>query len=141
MGAATSPGGGLTRGELARRTGFNVDTILYFEKEGVLPPPDRTAGGHRRYDQRHLRTLSLVGKARALGFTPAEVRELIALGAPSGASCDEVREIASRRRDHIRSKMADLALLESLLTATISRCSGGTSSDCAIIDMLVDERS
>ena len=131
-------GAQLSRGELARRTGYNSETILYFEKSGVLPAPDRTEGGHRRYDERHLRTLNLMARARGLGFTPKEVRALVGMGAPAGAVCDDVRALASERLELIRQKIADLKALETLLAETIGRCSGGATADCAVVDLLVD---
>lgn len=131
--------GAMSRGELARRTGFNSETILYFEKEGILPAPGRTGGGHRRYDERHLRTLNLMARARWLGFTSREVRELINLGAPAGAPCDDVRALAGRRLKLIRQKIADLKALEDVLEETIGRCSGGTTSECAVVDLLLNQ--
>ena len=59
----------ITRGELARRTGVNIETIRYFENIGVLATPDRTEGGHRVYDEEHVRTLGFVRRARNIGFT------------------------------------------------------------------------
>ena len=129
--------GTMTRGQLARASGINNETILYFEKSGVLPPAERTDGGHRRYDQRHLTVLALVSKARGLGFTPEEVRTLIKLGAPDNAPCDEVRALTEARLDLIRKKIANLKTLETLLASALGQCSGGRSTGCAVVDLLV----
>jgi len=127
---------GIRRGELARRTGINLETIRYFERVGILDKPPRTEGGHRIYDERHVRTLAFVRRARALGFTPDEVRAILQLGGPGYAGCAEVRDVAAHHLEQVRAKIADLGRLERLLASTIERCSGGTAPDCAVIDMI-----
>ncbi len=129
----------VTIGELSRRTGVNIETIRYFERVGLISSPPRTEGGHRIYDQDHLRALGFIRRARELGFTPEEVRGILNLGGPAGACCDEVREIASNHLQTVRSKMADLARLEGLLSSTIDRCSGDHAPNCAVIDMIEDD--
>ncbi len=130
---------GIRRGELARRTGVNLETIRYFEQTGILAEPPRSEGGHRIYDEHHVRTLAFVRRARELGFTPDEVRAILRLGGPGNAGCAEVRLIASHHLDLVRAKIADLARLERLLASTIERCTGGTAPDCAVIDMIEEE--
>jgi MerR family transcriptional regulator, mercuric resistance operon regulatory protein len=126
----------LTRGELARRTGVNGETIRYFERIGMLPAPARTEGGHRIYDERHVRTLGFVRRARSLGFTPDEVRTILDLGGPGTAPCAEVRDIATHHLEQVRAKIADLTEIERLLTRTVEHCSGRADPDCAVIDMI-----
>lgn len=129
----------LTIGQLSRRTGVNIETIRYFEKVGLISSPPRTEGGHRAYDNDHLRTLGFIRRARELGFTPDEVRGILNLGGPADACCDEVREIASKHLQTVRTKMADLAHLEKLLASTINRCSGDHAPRCAVIDMIEED--
>lgn len=129
-------GQGLSRGALARLTGVNLETIRYFERIGMIAAPPRTAGGHRVYGEHHVRLLGFVRRARELGFAPAEVRGILALGGPGKAGCNEVREIAEHHLERVRAKMADLAQLERLLASTIEHCSGGSAPDCAVIDLL-----
>lgn len=128
--------GGLSRGELARRTGVNSETIRYFEKAGILPAPPRTDGGHRVYDETHVRTLGFVRRARSLGFTPDEVRTIIELGGPEKAPCADVRDIAAHHLQQVRSKIADLVEIERLLAKTIEHCSGSAEPECAVIEMI-----
>lgn len=130
-----------TIGQLSRRTGVNIETIRYFEKVGLVASPPRTGGGHRIYGDDHLRALGFIRRARELGFTPDEVRGILALGGPTHACCDEVREIASQHLAIVRRKMADLARLEGLLASTIDRCSGDHVPHCAVIDMIEHEPS
>lgn len=129
----------ITIGDLSRRTGVNIETIRYFEKVGLLTTPPRTEGGHRVYDETHLRSLGFIRRARELGFTPAEVRAILTLGGPDGASCDDVRGIAEHHLQQVRTKMADLAQIERLLALTIEQCAGGDASECAVIEMIEDQ--
>ena len=129
-------GQGLSRGELARRTGVNLETIRYFERIGMIAAPPRTEGGHRIYSEHHVRMLGFVRRARDLGFAPEEVRGILDLGGPGKAGCNEVREIAEHHLERVRAKMADLVQLERLLASTIDHCAGGSEPDCAVIDML-----
>lgn len=126
----------ITRGELARRTGVNIETIRYFETIGVLAAPERTAGGHRIYDEGHVRTLGFVRRARNLGFSPKEVRAILALGGPGKADCGEVRTIAQHHLEQVQIKLADLVELERLLAATLADCTGKAAPECAVIDLI-----
>jgi MerR family transcriptional regulator, mercuric resistance operon regulatory protein len=134
MAVGTAPT--FSRGELARRTGVNIETIRYFERIGLLSTPPRTQGGHRIYDERHVRSLSFIRRARGLGFAPNEVRAIVDLGGPGEACCAEVQEIAERHLEHVRAKIADLLDIERLLAATVERCSGGSDPNCAVTEML-----
>ena len=127
---------GISRGELARRTGVNIETIRYFETVGILAAPPRTDGGHRVYGEEHVRTLSFIKRARELGFAPADVRAILQVSASGKACCAEVRDIAIHHLSEVRAKMADLAELERLLATTVAHCEGGSAPECAVIDML-----
>lgn len=126
----------LSRGEIARRTGVNSETIRYFERIGILSTPQRTEGGHRVYDEGHVRTLSFVRRARGLGFAPDEVRAILDLGGPGRAPCDEVRQIAEHHLQQVRSKIVDLVEIERLLAETIEHCSGEADAECAVMEMI-----
>lgn len=126
----------ITIGELSRRTGVNIETIRYFEKVGILARPARTANGRRSYGADSVRILGFIRRARELGFTPAEVRAILSLGAPEQASCCEIREIAAHHLERVRTKMADLAQIEGLLASTITACEGEETTRCAVLEML-----
>jgi len=133
---------GITRGKLAKRTGVNAETIRYFENIGILAAPDRTEGGHRIYDEGHVRTLGFIRRARNLGFTPDEVRTIVDFGGPGKARCAEVRDIAAHHLEQVRIKIADLTEIERLLTGTIEQCSGRPDTECAVMNMIENpERS
>lgn len=127
---------GITRGELAKRTGVNAETIRYFERTGILAVPERTEGGHRIYNQGHVRALRFIRRAKGLGFTPVEVRAIVELGGPGKATCAEVRDIAAHHLEQVRAKIADLVEIERLLAMTIDDCSGRPDAECAVINMI-----
>jgi MerR family mercuric resistance operon transcriptional regulator len=122
-------------GELSRRTGVNVETIRYYERIGLLPPPPRTGGGHRSYAADHLERLGFVRRSRELGFTIDEIRALLGL-ARGGATCGEVRDLALAHPRDVRRRIRDLRRMERTLVTTAARCLGGTAPDCPIIEAL-----
>jgi MerR family mercuric resistance operon transcriptional regulator len=85
--------------------------------------------------------LVFIRRARELGFTLDAIRTLLVLGGPAGATCAEVRDIASRHLEDIRSKLRDLAKLESILASTVSRCSGDAAPDCPVLNILDIDRA
>jgi MerR family transcriptional regulator, mercuric resistance operon regulatory protein len=127
-------------GELSRLSGVNIETIRYYERIKMLPPPPRTASGRRIYALTDLRTLAFVRRSRELGFSLDEIRALLQLGGPEKASCREVREIAAHRLEDIRAKLGDLKKLERLLAKTVAQCSGKTAPDCPVLDILDIQR-
>jgi MerR family mercuric resistance operon transcriptional regulator len=126
----------LSIGKLSRLTGVNIETVRYYERIGMLPRPRRTASGRRIYGAAEARTLAFIRRARELGFALAEIRALLALGAPGKATCAEVREIAAHHLARIRTKIADLEKLEGLLAGTVAKCSGRRVPECPVIDVL-----
>ena len=82
----------LTRGALAARTGCNIETIRYYERIGLLPPPPRSAGGHRLYGRDLVKRLTFVRRSRDLGFTLKEIRELLRLVDGGTYTCGEVEQ-------------------------------------------------
>lgn len=131
---------GLSIGQLAARSGVNLETVRYYEKIGLMPAPARTGGGHRSYDADHARRLAFIRRSRELGFGIEDIRALLGLAAPQRRSCDEVRAIASAHLRDVRAKLADLARLEARLAETVGRCqSGGPGPACAVLDLLEDQ--
>jgi MerR family mercuric resistance operon transcriptional regulator len=126
----------LTIGRLSELTGVNIETIRYYERTKVLPAPARTASGRRVYQSADARTLAFLRRARELGFSLDEIRALLRLGGPEKASCREVRRIATHHLDDIRAKISDLRKLERLLARTVAQCTGTTSPDCPVLDLL-----
>ena len=126
----------LTIGKLAGATGTKVETIRYYEQIGLLPAPARSAANYRSYDAAHLRRLSFIRRARDLGFSIDQVRELIGLADRRDQSCIAVDVIANQHRDAITRKIADLTALAGELDTLIDSCSRNTVADCRIIEAL-----
>ncbi len=131
-------GRGLSRGGLAARTQTNPETVRYYERIGLLHEPARTAGGHRSYGDADVRRLHFIRRSRELGFTIAEVGELLALVDGSAFPCAEVKGLTLRHAADIRDKIADLKKIEATLTDMAARCTGNAVPECAIVDVLSD---
>ncbi len=127
-------------GEIAARTGTKVETVRYYERAGLLPDPDRTAGNYRAYSDAHLARLSFIRRARELGFTLQQVRELLDLADDRGRPCVSIDAIASTHLATIERKLADLGGLRDELHRLIASCRRGTVEECLIIDALAPER-
>lgn len=123
-------------GELATATATKVETVRYYEKIGLLPPPARTAANYRAYGGEHLARLSFIRRARDLGFTLEAVRELLTLSDDKTQSCEAVDSIARVHLTEIDRKVRDLKSLRSELTRVLGSCSHGTVADCKIIETL-----
>ena len=130
----------LTIGPLSRKTGVHIETIRYYERIGLIPEPPRTAGGHRSYDEGHIKRLTLIARARELGFSLGEIRALLALGDGGDLSCDQMRAITLDHLATIRAKIDDLTRLEALLEDVSAKCKGGTTPDCPILETLYRNR-
>lgn len=128
-------------GELARTTSTKVETIRFYEKIGLLAAPARTAGNYRDYGSAHLARLSFIRRARDLGFTLDQVRELLALSDDREQSCSAVDGVARAHLAQIDQKIADLRALRRELDELIGQCRQGAISDCRIIEALGPERS
>jgi Cu(I)-responsive transcriptional regulator len=123
-------------GELASATATKVETVRYYEKIGLLPPPARTSANYRAYGVDHLARLSFIRRARDLGFTLDAVRELLTLSDDKAQSCSAIDAIARSHLTEIDRKVADLTALRSELHRLLSSCQQGTVADCKIIETL-----
>lgn len=126
----------LSIGELGRRTGTKVETVRYYERIGLLIAPARTEGNYRAYGEAELNRLSFIRRARDLGFSIEQVRDLLALSDRRDQSCAEVDELAGAHLAEVERKIADLEALRRELSALLSQCRKGTISTCLIIETL-----
>jgi MerR family mercuric resistance operon transcriptional regulator len=130
----------MRRGELAQRSGCNIETVRFYEKRGFLPPPPRTAGGHRNYGREDLKRLTFIRRSRELGFTLDEVCGLLTLVDGSEWTCAEVRAMTLKHLAGVRGKIADLQKLAGILEDMAAQCSGGTLPQCPIVDALLENK-
>ncbi len=128
--------GGLSRGQLSKRTGCNIETIRFYEGIGLLLPPPRSQGGHRIYDESDLKRLVFIRRCRELGFTLDEVRGLLHLVDDHSYTCAEVRDITLKHLTEVRKKISDLKRLQNTLAGFVAKCHGDTVPDCPVIEAL-----
>lgn len=123
-------------GRLGRITDTNVETIRYYERIGLLPPPPRTQGNYRDYDDTHVRRLSFIRRARALGFHLDTIRALLDVADRPDQSCAGVDALTRRQIAEVEAKIADLTRLRDELVRLAGQCRGDRISDCRIIEAL-----
>lgn len=123
-------------GDLARATGCRAVTIRYYERIGVLPPPTRAANNYRIYGDGHLQRLRFVRRMRDLGFSLEEVRTLLRLIDGGDYSCDDVKDLATRHLEEVQARLRDLKSLESVLADLVGQCTGGSTPDCSMLEVL-----
>jgi len=130
------PHGNLSRGSLAEKAGVNSETIRYYEKIALMPDPPRSEGGHRQYNEKHVRRLHFIRRSRELGFSLNEVRGLLDLVDEAHFTCADV---LARTIDHlkdVRRKISDLKKMERTLNKMMGECDGALRPQCPIIDAL-----
>ena len=125
-------------GSLSQQTGCNIETIRYYEREGLLPEPPRTAGGHRIYGDEHLKRLTFIRRSRELGFTLQEVRGLLGIVDGGRYSCAEVKALTLDHIGDIREKICDLRKLERVLKNLAAQCTDDHTPECPIVEALFD---
>ncbi len=127
----------MTIGKLARAAAVGVETIRFYERRGLLPPPPRSAAGYRHYGPDALRRLRFIQRAKELGFSLDETAELLALRADASARCDDVRSAAAAKLRDVEAKLRDLVAIRDTLTELVERCGcQGPSSPCPILEAL-----
>ncbi|MEJ6784868.1 MerR family transcriptional regulator [Aminobacter sp. Piv2-1] len=125
-------------GELARVSGVHLETIRYYEREGVLPRPARLANGRRVYSSADTRRLGFIRHARELGFDLTQVRALLALQEEPEASCTEASRMAQTQLDSVESRIARLMVLREELRRMIAECRDGAVAECRVIEALTE---
>ena len=129
----------LTTGALARRAGVNIQTVRFYEREGLMKPAPRSVSGYRTFDEEALARLTFIRKAQQLGFTLKEIRELIALETDPDAPCDRVRDAATVKLEAVEEKIADLERMKAALRNLVSTCRGGVPvRECSVINSCFD---
>lgn len=122
-------------GELARMADCDVQTIRYYEREGLLESPEREASGYRRYADRHLTRLQFIRHCRTLNIPLSEVRQLLEYAQAPRQSCHAVDALLDEHIKRVRRQLMALTSLERQLAALRQQCKGANSKrSCAIID-------
>jgi MerR family copper efflux transcriptional regulator len=130
----------LTIGQLAERGGVNLETVRYYEREGLMPPPPRKTSGHRAYSLNAVRRLRFIRRAQQLGFSLAEIKELLALRRDPNQLCmDVIRQIDTKTQE-VEEKIAHLRAIRRTLLRLKNSCEGDCRvSECHILESLDTE--
>ncbi len=123
-------------GGLGKATGTKVNTIRFYEQVGLLPVPSRSQSGQRVYDDSDVRKLSFIRNARSLGFSLDEIRSLIDLGNQPNTDCSGAAAIASGHLRNVDLRIERLQRLRVDLHRLIESCTGGTVTDCQILETM-----
>lgn len=124
----------LTIGFLAKAADVNIETIRYYQRIKLIEEPEKPAQGYRSYPSTTLIRIKFIKRAQQLGFSLAEITELLALGE---GNCRDVRERAENKRQQIDTQINDLNNLRTTLTELINSCQSGSGNNhCAIVETL-----
>lgn len=127
----------LTIGQIARRSGVGVATVRFYEKQGLIEEPPRTAAGYRQYPEEVVSRLRFIQRAKDLGFSLKEVDELTSLRLDPATSSADVKTQAEAKIADIDAKIRDLKRMRKSLLELTQACNGqGTTRECPILEAL-----
>ena len=112
-------------GQVAQATGLSIDTIRFYEKQGLLRRSARTEGGFRLFGSPEVETLKFVRKAQELGFSLSQIRELLILRADHLPACSHVKELLDQKLTAVGQKIEELRNLERTLQLALRKCKRG----------------
>lgn len=121
-------------GEAATETGVTAKSIRYYESIDLIPPAERSESGYRQYSDRDIQILHFIKRTRGLGFSVAEVAELLSLYRDRNRASAEVKGIVEARLGEIDRKIAELESIRATLRTLSDRCHGDERPDCPILD-------
>jgi len=130
----------LTIGKIAKAAGLGVETVRFYERQGLIAEPARSGSGCRQYRPETVRRLQFIVRAKALGFTLQEIADLLDLRAAPGAGCADVQARAEAKIADIEERIAQLDAMKRALGELVVQCRGeGPLSECPILDALDEE--
>ncbi len=125
-------------GELGRATGVDIETIRYYEKTGLLPPPARQPNGYRTYGPEHLERLAFIRHCRALDMPLAEIKRLLDFAAHPETDCGDINRLIDGQLARVRARLKSMRALEKQLAALRAHCEAGhVAAECGILHELV----
>ena len=127
-----------TIGKASEQSGVNIETIRYYEREGVVPKPRRSAGGRRLYSHDEIAKLRFVRRCRDLGFPISIIQTFLSLTEQGERGCGEVKTLAENHLDEINAKIENLTRLREALLSLSSNCDNGTAA-CPMLDSLMKD--
>ena len=126
-------------GEAALRSGVSAKMVRHYESLGLLPPVGRTDAGYRQYGERQVHTLRFIRRARDLGFSIAEITQLLKLWQNRRRASADVKRIALAHVADLERRMAEMAAMKQTLEHLAACCHGDHRPDCPILDELGQE--
>lgn len=128
---------GLTIGDVAKRAKVRIETLRYYERQGLVASPPRSPSNYRLYSQDTVRRVQFIKRAQQLGFSLKEIKELLSLRAEPTTSCVDVRHRALAKITDIEEKMRVLQAMQHTLTQLVEACpEHGAMTDCPILASL-----
>ena len=127
----------LTIGVVAKQAGIGVETIRFYQREGLLIEPPKPETGFRQYPPETIDRLRFIQRAKELGFTLSEIGTLLQL---SASDCTATRELTQQKLDAVRAKITDLQAMEAVLDELVTNCKSSQPTDsCPIIAALTEK--
>ena len=132
----------MTISQVARLAGVGVETVRFYEREGLTPQPVRPDSGYRDYPPETVSRIQFIRRAKELGFSLKQIGELLTLSGEPTSSCADVKRQAEAKIDEIEGRIANLLRMKRALGQVAERCSGdGPRERCPILDALGGEKS
>jgi MerR family mercuric resistance operon transcriptional regulator len=130
----------LTIGKVAERAGVGIETIRFYERKGLLDKPTRSAAGYRHFDEDVVQRLLFINRAKEIGFTLNEIKELLSLRVDPNVCCEDVKARADAKIADIESKIATLREMKNALRRLATACrERAPTADCPILKALDGE--
>ena len=117
-------------GEVAQRTGVTTKALRFYEREGLLPEPERTDGGYRDYDPEAVERVAFIKDAQAAGFTLTQIGEILALRDEGQVPCGHVADLVERRLAEVDRRLRELRHIRKQLLTIADRADGFDPDDC-----------
>lgn len=132
----------LSIGKVAQQADLSIDTIRYYERAGLIPPPARRDSGYRSYGSDVVKRLQFIRRAKDLGFTLSEIGELLALSSHADDDMGAMKDAAQAKLVIVEQKLRELQQIRTGLSVLIAACPGhGARSECPIVNALNQESS
>ena len=128
-------------GTVAGMTGISAKMVRHYESLGLLPPITRTDGGYRQYSEADVHTLRFIKRSRDLGFSMAEIAELVALWQNRRRTSASVKRIAQQHVDELAQRIEAMQAMQRSLRELLRHCHGDERPECPILDDLANQRN
>ena len=128
---------GLTIGKVARRAGVGIETVRFYERQGLIDEPPRAASGYRHYPEDVVARLEFIRRAKQLGFSLGQIKELLTLRVEPSATCSDVKRRVDAKMADVEDKIRELQRIKRALNKLGRSCSGkGPIQECPILHAL-----